>query len=180
VNRRAGILASVAVILPLPVAAAVPATAAPDAAALAGREESVLDEALVLGTQLWKLRKKTIEVEDRFNALYNQLNKDQDFDVHCHVETPPDRIIKERVCRVAFLENAQEVEVKGLLDGHSAPPADMVAQARQADFEENFLKVINSDPRLRKLVREREALEKKYGEELKRRVANRSWFRFER
>jgi hypothetical protein len=180
VSRHAALSVLLAVLLPIAVQAAAPAADVPQAATPADRPDEVLDEALVVGTKLWKLRQKAVEVEDRFYALYNQLNKDQDFDVHCHIEAPTGRIIKERVCRVSYIERAQAVEVTALLDGHSAPPSDMVAQARQADFEKHFLQVVNADARLRKLVREREALEKKYDEERKRRVANHSWFRFER
>jgi len=180
VNRRARFATLLVVVLPI--AAMAPALAAdpPPAAAPGGPPLEELDEVLVLGTQLWKLRQNMIRTEDRFYALYNELNKNHDFDVHCHIEAPTGRIIKDRVCRVAYVENAQEVEVKGFLDGHSAPPADMVGQARQADFEKNFLQVVNSDPRLRKLVREREALGKKYDAEVRKRFADRSWFRFEK
>lgn len=179
-SRRAAAASLSAIVLLTPAMAAVPQSDALEAAAAAAPAEEVLDEVVVPGTQLWKLRQRMFAVEDRFYALYNELNDDQDFDVHCRIEAPPNRIIKERACRVAFLENAQETEVKALLDGHSAPPADMVAQAREADFEANFLRVINSDRRLLQLVRERESLEKRYGKELGRRVAKRNWFRFER
>lgn len=179
-KRRVGIAALLAAVLPVAAVAQAPAADAPQVTMPGSAEPEVLDEVLVLGTQLWKLRQNMIETEDRFYALYNKLNKNQDFDVHCHVEAPTGRIVKERVCRVAFIERAQEVEVKALLDGHSAPPADMVTQARQADFEKHFLKVVNSDPRLRKLVREREALGKKYEAEVRKRFADREWFQFER
>jgi hypothetical protein len=151
-------------VVPVSVGAAMPATDAPEAASQEESKAEVLDEVLVQGTRRWTLRQQMIAVEDRFYALYDELNKDSDFDVHCHIEVPTGRIIKERVCRVAFHENAQEVEVNALRDGHSAPPADVVAQARSADFEKHFLQVVNSDPRLRKLVRERETLGKMYGE----------------
>ncbi len=179
-SRRAGIVALCAVLLPMAVRAAEPATDVSGIAVPQGRPDEELDEVLVLGTKLWQLRQKSMEVERKFYDLYNQLNKEQDFDVHCYIEAPIGTIIKERVCRVAYFENAQAVEAKALLDGHSAPPADVVGQARQADFEQHFLRVVNADPRLRKLVRERESLEKKYDEERKRRITNRSWFRFER
>jgi len=159
VSRRLTIAALLLVGLPIPAGAAVPADVQDSP------EQQSLDEVLVQGTQLWKLRQQMIRVEDEFYALYNELNKDKDFDVHCHTEAPPDRIIKERVCRVAYYEDAQALEAQALLDGHSAPPADMVAEARNADFERHFLQVVNSDPRLLKLVREREALGKKYDRE---------------
>jgi hypothetical protein len=169
-SRRAGLAALLAVALPILAAAAAPEQS----------KDEVLDEVVVQGTRLWALREKMVEVEDKFYALYDELNKDNDFDVHCHIEVPTGRIIKERVCRIAFYENAQEVEVKALLDGHAAPPADMVAQARSVDFEQNFLRVVNGDKRLLKLVREREALEKRYDEERQKRNERRSWFRFEK
>lgn len=140
----------------------------------------VLDEVLVEGTRLWELRQQMVQLEDKFYALYNELNTDRDFEVHCHIEAPTGRIIKERVCRLAFVENAQEREVQAMLEGHAAPPADAVHQARTPEFEAHFMKVVNSDPRLRKLVRQRESLEQKYDKERQQRSANRGWFRFEK
>jgi hypothetical protein len=171
---RAGVAALVVAALPITAGAA---ASAPNTVEVSSREESAepdLDAVLVLGSRLWELREKMIAVEDKFYALYDELNKDDDFDVRCHIERPIGRIIKERVCRIAFQDDAQEVEVHALLDGHAAPPADMVAQARSVDFEKTFLRVVNSDRRLLKLVREREALEKKYDEERKKRFANRN------
>lgn len=172
--------------LPLASAAAEPRDApapAPVASAAASAESSrdwILDEVVVKGTRSWELQQQMVQVEDRFYALYNQLNADRDFDVHCHIEAPAGRIIKERICRVAFHEDAQAVEVRALLDGHNAPPAAMVAQAREAEFEANFLRVLNSDPRLLRLVREREALEEKYDAERTRELESRRWFHFGR
>lgn len=145
-----------------------------------GSNERTLNEVLVEGSPLWKLRKKMVQVEDKFYALYNEVNKDKDFNVNCHIEKPTGRIIKERVCRVEFIEDAQAVEVQAMLDGHNAPPAAMVAEAREVDFEKHFLQVVNSDPRLRKLVRERDALGKKYDQRHAEMSANHRWFRFEK
>jgi hypothetical protein len=180
-RQPAAVAALVLGALPFAAGAQAPEVSAREAATTAAPgQEQLLDEVVVRGTQLWKLRQRMKKTEDKFYALYNKLNKEQDFDVHCHIETPTGRVIKERICRVAFFEDAQEIEAKALLDGHSAPPAYMVAQARNADFEAHFLKVINSDPRLLKMVREREALGAQYSEELKRRYRNNTWFQFEK
>jgi hypothetical protein len=153
---------------------------APGADAAQEGNERVLEEVLVEGTPLWKLRQKMIKVEDQFYSLYNKVNKDKDFNVNCHIETPTGRIIKERVCRVEFIEDAERTEVQAMLDGHNAPPADMVAQARESEFERHFLQVVNSDPRLVKLVREREALGRKYDARHAQMRQNHEWFRFEK
>ena len=156
------------------------ASAASGVAVSQNGHQQILNEVLVEGSPLWKLRKKMVKVEDQFYALYNKVNKDKDFNVNCHIEKPTGRIIKERVCRVEFIEDAQALEAQSLLDGHTAPPADMVAQARELDFEKHFLQVVNSDPRLLKLVREREELGKRYDKRHAQMVTNHDWFRFEK
>ncbi|MET0280379.1 MAG: hypothetical protein ABW278_04545 [Steroidobacteraceae bacterium] len=137
-----------------------------------------LDEATVEATKLWQMREKMVALEERFYALYNDLNKDDDFDVHCAMEAPLGTRLKKRVCRIEYFENAQAEEAQALLGGYSAPPADLVLMSRYPDFTKTMLGLINGDPRLRKLVREREALEKRYIAERKKRFKGK-WILFE-
>jgi hypothetical protein len=121
-----------------------------------------LDEIEIVGKRLYQIRKRAIEIEDRIYALYNDLNKNDEFDIHCRVEAPTGSRMKQRKCVVALYNNARVEEVQGWLRGDYRPEADMVALQRYPEYRKVSLAVINSNPQLRRLIRERLALEKKY------------------
>lgn len=121
-----------------------------------------LDEFVVRANHLWQIRRAIVETEDRFYARYNQLNRDDDFDVHCARSAPLGTRIASRRCEVAFYENAQQQAVIYQLGGPYAPDPELVRLERLPDYRRNALQVINSDPQLRKLARRREDLEKLY------------------
>lgn len=141
-------------------------------------ETTELPEVQVMGKRLYQMRQDIIKAEDKFFALFNQLNTDDDYDVHCAMEAPTGTRLKQRVCRVQFYEKAQAEEAQAILRGEYAPPADLVAVERGAEYERKALAVINAHPELLKLVREREALEKKYNAARKERFKGR-WILFE-
>lgn len=130
--------------------------------------EQVLDEAVVSGTRLWNLREDVIKADNAFYALFNELNTDDDFDVHCRTERLKGLHITRRMCRPGYLEEALEddardfiAEMNGRPGSISAPPAHVLVR-RQDEWRDNMLKVINSDARLRQLFRERERLQRRY------------------
>jgi hypothetical protein len=112
--------------------------------------------------KLHVMRAEMIKLEDQFFAEYNKLNTDHQYDVFCDVEAETGTLIRKRVCRPVFVSRATEEEAQALLRGDSAPPANLTILAKEPDYEKNVLAVINKNPQLRKLVREREALEKRY------------------
>lgn len=137
-----------------------------------------LPEVVVRGNRLWQLREAMIEAEDRFYALYNELNTNDDFDVHCRREAPLGTRIKSRVCRVAYHEDAQAEYAQGLLGGFYAPNPDTVLLERRDEYRDAALAVINGNRRLRRLAQERERLEQRYEEERRKRFKGR-WIIFE-
>lgn len=137
-----------------------------------------LDEAKVRATKLWQMRENIVAAEERFYALFNELNKDDDYDVHCKMEAPLGSNIKRRVCRIAFHEEAQAEEAQAMVRGEYAKPAQMVVMERYPEFQKTALAVINSNLRLRQMVREHEEMEKRYEEERKRRFKGK-WILFE-
>jgi hypothetical protein len=136
-------------------------------------EDQLLDEVIVKDTRLWRFRQEMVKTEDKFFALYNELNKNDDFDVHCATETPLGTHIQSRVCRVAFYEHAQAEAVQELLDGNVVVDPGLVLLERWSEYRKNALTIINGDQRLLKLAHQREAIEKKYNEERKRRFKGR-------
>jgi hypothetical protein len=137
-----------------------------------------IEEVQVVGKRLYQMRQDIIEAEERFFALYNELNKEDDFDVHCREDVPTGSRIARRTCRVAFVEKAQAEEARAFLTGDYAPPPDLVALERSAEYRKHALAIINANPQLRRLIREREALEKKFNDTRKARFKGR-WILFE-
>jgi len=154
------------------------AGAAQVASAAAATESTELPEVQVMGKRLSQMRQDIIKTEDKFFALFNELNKDDDYDVHCGNEARTGTRLKQRVCRVHYYEKAQADEARAFLTGDYAPPADMIALERGPEYEKKALAVINAHPELRKLIRERDALEKKYNATRKERFKGR-WILFE-
>jgi hypothetical protein len=149
------------------------------AAAAPTLPDEELEEALVSGRKLHQLRADVIAAEDRFYELFNELNTNDDYDVHCTQDQPTGTRISHRACRPVFYARAQEDEARSLLNelqGFAAavvPSPQVVALERNADMTRSMLEVINKDPRLVKLVRERERLEKRYVAERKKRMKGR-------
>jgi hypothetical protein len=160
-------------------AAAIAAAAgAPMPGAVPDEEVQELDEIEVTGTRLWKMRQQIVEMEDRFFALYNELNTNDDFDVTCRVEAPLGTRLKKRNCKVAYVEEAEAEEGQAFVRGEFAPDSKLVALERQAEYRAAAVKVINSDKRLRRLLEERIKLEESYEAERKRRFKGR-WILFD-
>ncbi len=141
--------------------------------AVAG-EADELDEVTVEGSSFARMRMDMVALEKRFYALYNQLNQNDDFDVNCNSEAPLGSHIQRRVCRVVYYEKAQAEYAQALMLGYGAPPPEVVELERRNDYRASVLKVLNSDQRLLRLVREREALEKRYYQALKKRFKRKS------
>jgi hypothetical protein len=145
---------------------------------LAGEEEQELDEVIVSGMTLRQMRDAIVAAEQRFYDLYNELNQDDDFDVHCREHAPLGTRIKQRQCLIAFQEEAQMEFVQAALNGYYAPDPVTVWLERGDEYREAALAVINGDVRLLRLVKERERLEEKYKAERRERFKGR-WILFE-
>jgi hypothetical protein len=150
-------------------AAAISVAAVPDPVPAMPAVEQELDEIIVRGTPLWKLRKAIVESEERFYALYNQLNDQDEFDVRCRQEAPLGTRLKRRICRIAFHEEAQAQFAQAMLWGEPGVDPDLLLLTRRDEYREHALQIINSDARLLKLVRERESLGRQLTEEYRKR-----------
>jgi translation initiation factor 2 beta subunit (eIF-2beta)/eIF-5 len=143
-------------------------------------DTKALDAVEVTGRmeKLRVMREEAIKIEDKFYDEYNKLNTDKQYSVTCTREAPLGTRLKYRVCRPEFVTDATSDEARSFLDGTSAPPADMVINSKLDDYKKNVLKVINSNPKLLKLVREREAIEKRYQAARKKKFKGK-WIIFE-
>ena len=137
-----------------------------------------LDEVVIEGQKLYQLRQEIVKAEDRFFEAFNELNKDDDYDIHCENSTTAGTRLKTRQCKPVFIADAQAAEARSLLTGEYAPPAQLIALEREDDYRKKVLEVINKNPKLRKMVREHDALEQGYIKARKERFKGR-WILFE-
>lgn len=111
-----GLLVAVCSIPALAAAAEAPAPdAAAEPAATATRER-LPEEITVTGQKLFStLHKQIREAEDRMYGLFNELNSDNLYDVHCEWEAPLGTRIRQRNCRPNFFLRASEENAQAYL-----------------------------------------------------------------
>jgi hypothetical protein len=137
------------------------------------------DEIIVRGTRLWELRAAVVEAENRFYTRYNDLNKVDDFDIECTVEAPTGTHIKKRSCVTKLQQNlraeyARDYVYMLQLQSDDLPASlpnlepNSVMLARYDEYKQNVLYLLKMNPELRQLVRQRNAAEKRYGDERKK------------
>jgi hypothetical protein len=148
------------------------------AATNAVSETTDLPEVQVVGKRLYQMRKDIINAENKFFAKFNELNKNDEFDIHCVMNAETGTHLKKRLCRVQFYEDAQRQEAQARFGGPPAPSAELVALERGPEYKKAALTIINAHPELLRLVKERDALEKKYDATRKQRFKGR-WILFE-
>ena len=69
--------------------------------------DEVMDEIVVVSKKsLDQLRVELWAAEDRAYELFNELNGDNDYDIHCYREVPTGSKILRRVCRTRFEQYA--------------------------------------------------------------------------
>jgi hypothetical protein len=145
-----------------------------------GAKASALDEVVITAKGLRELRDDVIEAEDRVYALYNELNKDEQFDIVCHQAVRTGMVMSERVCRPKLVEAATSEEARGFLEAVQAneqlrdapdagqlyrsrgPNANLVIASKKAQYTENVLRLLRESPRLRELASERDAAQNRY------------------
>jgi hypothetical protein len=138
-----------------------PAAIAATEAATA-RPEQQLDEFDVKANHLRQIRQAITEAENRFYARYNDLNTNDDFDVHCTRTAALGTHIARRRCEINFYEQALQEWASATVGGYYAPEPQLVYLERIQDYRKNALQVINRDLQLRKLIRKRDDLDKLY------------------
>lgn len=151
-------------------------------------EQSALREEVVVEAtraKLNEIRHAMVRIEDRFYERYNELNTNDDFDVHCRREARVGTRIERRYCRAVYENKAYEnegrqgfINLQGLRDqaaplpqGSVSPPVPAIAaiEARREEFRKNMRDVVSRDPELIDLLRERAELGQRF-EAMRRRL----------
>jgi hypothetical protein len=104
------------------------------AAAQEGEPEptETIEEVVVYGNKsLVQLRRELYKAEDAVFDLFNSLNSDDEFDIHCYKEAPTGSHIKKRVCKTNYFRDLiGEATRQAFLTGMYHHP---VAKIKQKD-----------------------------------------------
>jgi hypothetical protein len=158
--------------------------ALPAAAATPSSPKNELDEVTVNGerVKIEAMRKQIVELEDNFYDRYNELNTNDDFDIHCIEEARTGTRFIKRSCRAVYQEQAlaeegqaafkilQRSREKGPAVSDSGPPvpASVTIERRLPEYKRNIQEVARQNPELSKLLVERARLIEKYDAALKK------------
>jgi hypothetical protein len=126
-------------------------------------DDNKLDEVLVQADrrQLSIMRIEIVRLEEKFYSNYNALNTDRQFDIHCFFEAATGTLIKQRICRARFVDDATHAEALGFFTGEAAAPASLIILEKNVALKDNMQALIVKNPELRKaLVRYNQAQER--------------------
>ena len=113
----------------------------------------VMDEIVVQGEKsLSRLRHRVYEAEDVFYVLFNSINDDDDFDIHCTKEARIGSRVKRRVCRANFELQATAEEARGWKLGFPTPPAESAIAHKKGIFLKKMEILVNENPELLKAL----------------------------
>ena len=110
------------------------------------------------------LRFEIEQAEDRFLEIYNDLNENDMYDIHCRMETRPNTRIKFRTCIPNYFYEARAEEARSMLTGIPSPPALQVAGYHAPLMEENMKNIVIQNQALLESIEEYVLLKEEYQE----------------
>jgi hypothetical protein len=135
-----------------------------------------LEEVQVIGRKLVNLQRELVAVQDRFYTVYNDLNRNDDFDVFCRFEAQTGTQVRKWKCQVAFLQDAIAVQAQQMFLGWTSASANSRAYvntpeeqwlARRDEYRENVRSVALASPELRELAVKWQQLQERYDKAIK-------------
>lgn len=128
-------------------------------------QERLPEEVEVIGRRpLYELREEAYKAQDAVYALYNELNTDDLYDVHCRWEEPLGTNIRHRVCRPVFLDQATRARGQDFYANvtgqgmNFAPTVEIEFARHQPIFREKLEEAVRSNPELAAAMREHQIL----------------------
>ncbi|WP_428102182.1 hypothetical protein [Candidatus Rariloculus sp.] len=138
----------------------------------------VTEEVVVIGTRTRAaLRAQVRDAEDRVFALFNELNDDDDYDIHCRIWERTGTLIGRRVCWANFVGKATTNEATATLNflkgemGSVAERTTSVFRYKSRILRDKLRATIGENPELLEAVARHNALRREL-DEAPRRVAD--------
>lgn len=151
-------------------------------ALLPGESVTELEQVDVIGKKLQQMRHELIAAQDRFYAHFNELNTNDDFDIHCTMHAPVGTGIRQRQCRLEFLREAAAEQGQNFFLGltsdpptitRSHVPAQTQWYARSDEYRETVKALLETSPELQELALTWQRLQEQYDAARKRRLEGR-------
>jgi hypothetical protein len=118
------------------------------------------------------VRKALVEAEDRFYARYNELNKDDEYDIVCRVEAPLGKRLRVRSCEPRFIEEATRddsvTKIQGRGNVQIISATELRAGAKFQTMRQRMRDIVEQDVVLQNTLAERGELEQAYAALLKK------------
>ena len=121
--------------------------------------EAAVEEVVVIGPRTpASLRAELVRAEDRVHELFNALNDDDEFDIHCFTETRTGTRISQRVCKANFVDTATANESQAYLaflrgeSGQAQAPAASVLQYKNEILRRKLNSLVRENAELREAV----------------------------
>jgi hypothetical protein len=125
--------------------------------------EVELEEVEVVGKRLDQLRRDITAAEDNFFETFNELNKDDKFDIHCSYQAPTGTQIKRRQCLPEFIIRAQHDDARAFLEGRSTQSSlPRVAAQYEKAYRATVRAALEKHAKLRQFAGEQQKLEAQY------------------
>ncbi len=112
--------------------------------------------------KLHAMRAELMKLEDQFFSEYNKLNIDPQYEVHCGYEATTGTRLEHHKCRPVFQERAERDHALAVLGIIIAAPPEQIVDLKTRDYQKNMKDVVSRHPELLKVLKEREALEKRF------------------
>jgi len=133
-----------------------------------------IEEVIVRGSKsIIDLKHEMYEAEDALYDLFNSLNTDDQFDIHCHEEAPTGSKLKLRVCKANYFGNQYAAETQRMMRGE--PYMYPVFGMKKMDERLNELmsKAIREQPKMLDALARYAEAKKTHESERKRRCEGR-------
>lgn len=119
----------------------------------------MIEEVIVLGSKsLFDLKLEMYRAEEALYDLFNSLNMDDDFDVHCYKEAPVGSHIKQRVCKTNFHRNLLAKASQRMMLGEPyVSPAAEIKYMNERLLHDMTVKTLENPEMLEALTRANEA-----------------------
>jgi len=133
-----------------------------------------IEEIIVYGDKsLSRLRSDVYRAEEKVIVLFNSLNSNDEFDIHCIKEASIGSHIKRRVCRANFVSKATADEARGLMLGQPYIPAWARIKEKEKLLRKEMEALISESPELLESLSELSDAKQILGSEHKRRCEGR-------
>ena len=112
-----------------------------------------IEEVIVYGDKtLYHYRLEMYRAQDLVFTAFNEINSDDQFDVHCNYEASPGTRIRRHVCKANFVREAEENEALGFMLRQPHNPSRTAIMQKHNELMEEMDRLVAENPRLREAV----------------------------